>query len=76
MDTIAVLFSAQRIVEQTLNHRVTFAYWGVHGLGKTQLQASFWHRALAGSHTFRNHAAFTDRWDLVEFLVTSPEPPI
>ena len=53
-----------------------FAYWGVHGYGTDLVYEKQKFVSLFEPTVLREKATFTDSWDFMEFLITSPEPPV
>ena len=76
VDTIAVQFSAQKLFEDCLKKPVPFAYWGVHAFGNQHIYKKMGYSSLFNATPLREPQIFTKNWDIMEFLITSIEPPI
>ena len=73
VDMMTLRFSSQRLIEFALNKSVRFAYWGVHGNFSSH---DFRFNTFVPWSKYRDVGKFTVKWDFMEFLVTSPEPPV
>ena len=65
-------FSAQKLIQDVLNRSVTFVYWGVIYNNNT----NFTYETLFDFSPALDTHKFTNNWGFMEFLMTSPEPPI
>ena len=74
VDSITSQFSAQKLIESTLHKNATFAYWGVMYV-KQKPNYNFFSLFLIESNK-KSPQIFTSNWDLIEFLVSAPEPPV
>ena len=74
-DTITGEFSSQKLIQNTISNKVMGLYWGVL---PSQLQSSFEYAVYTNSNSEKhdNKSVYTENWNFVEFLLTSPEFPI
>ena len=70
VDTITTLFSGQKLIESSIAQPVIGYCWGIIGADR-KLQKGL------KVHTFQPERYHTiQNWNLMEFIMTSPEPPI
>ena len=74
-DTITCEFSSQKLVQNTISNQVLGLYWGVL---PSQLQYNFEYFTFTKSDNEKqdNRKIYTENWNFIEFLLTSPEFPI
>ncbi len=77
VDTITGQFSSQKLLESALSQEILGIYWGI--CEKEHINR-YNYKSFVGVHTnqdtepFGNY--FTNNWNFMEFLMTSPEHPI
>ena len=74
-DTITCEFSSQKLVQNTIPNQVLGMYWGVL---PSQIQNVFEYSTFTQSKNEKqdNKSIYTENWNFVEFLLSSPEFPI
>ena len=73
VDTITGAFSAQKMLQSALIQEIFGIYWGICS---EQYINRYEHRSFVGLHHQTDAQYFTDNWNFMEFLITSPEYPI
>ncbi len=75
VDSITFSFSAQKLIEAVVGkERVTGYYWSV--IPTTAAESYRYEHFLPQTDRIEDSKVFTHRWDFMEFLFTSPEPPV
>lgn len=77
VDTITGEFSSQKIIQAALSKEVLGIYWGI--CDKSNVN-KYEYKSFVGVHTPQDIIPtkyfFTDNWNFIEFLITSPEHPV
>lgn len=77
VDTLTRLFSSQRLVASVLGDRLVRGYyWVVRQTDGLERSFAFSLYSGMGTNQWSDKSVFTRRWDFMEFLLTSPEPPV
>ena len=74
VDTLTIQFSAQKLVENALNHSVHFLYWGV--IKDQNFRPHNFTTLFPFNPNYLEIDIFTASWDLMEYLMTAVEPII
>ena len=74
-DTVTCEFSSQKLVQNTISNSIIGMYWGVL---PSQIQNSFEYVTFTKSTNEKqdNKNIYTENWNFIEFLLSSPEFPI
>ena len=60
-----------------MERKIQFAYWGVHAHNRTRRQYDeMTFTSVFEAVVERDPKIFFNNWDLIEFLITAPEPPV
>ncbi|MDR1495004.1 MAG: HAD-IA family hydrolase [Rickettsiales bacterium] len=76
VDTVAMRFSSYRLIKSALAPQVKVRgfYWSVVGT-MFRKRCNYSHFAKGETETGCDYSVFTENWDFMEFLLTSPEYP-
>ena len=76
VDLTTQFFSAQRLFESALKEKQQFVYWGVSYAERHEYANEFNWTSFGPMLPRADPKVFTEKGYFLEFLMTSPEPPI